>query len=117
MGGPSDGQTKEARVAGVPPAGRTVGPTFKHMTERQVVIGHRLGLHARAAAKIVQLSNRYQSNISIFRNDRGGDIEADARSILSILFLAAGHGSTVAVRASGVDEHEAVDCICEYLKG
>src|SRR5439155_665056 len=44
-------------------------------------------------------------------------VEADARSILSILFLAAGHGSTVAVRANGVDEHEAVDCICEYLKG
>jgi len=87
------------------------------MTEREVVIGHRLGLHARAAARIVQLSSRYQSNIAIFRNDRGQDIEADARSILSILFLAAGHGATVAVRAEGVDEHEAVDCICEYLRG
>jgi phosphotransferase system HPr (HPr) family protein len=40
-----------------------------------------------------------------------------ARSILAILFLAAGHGSTVAVRATGADEVEAVDCICEYLKG
>ena len=87
------------------------------MTERQVVIGHRLGLHARAAARIVQLSSRYQSQIAIHRSDRGKDLEADARSILSILFLAAGHGVTVAVRANGVDEHEAVDCICEYLKG
>jgi phosphocarrier protein HPr len=87
------------------------------MTERQVVIGHRLGLHARAAARIVQLSSRYQSTIAIHRSDRGKDIEADARSILSILFLAAGQGVTVAVRANGVDEHEAVDCICEYLKG
>jgi phosphocarrier protein len=87
------------------------------MTERQVVIGHRLGLHARAAARIVQLSNRYQSKIAIHRNDVGKELEADARSILSILFLAAGQGVTVGVRANGVDEHEAVDCICEYLKG
>ena len=87
------------------------------MTQREVVIGHRLGLHARAAARIVQLSSQYKSNIAIHRNDRGEDIEADARSILSILFLAAGHGVTVAVRAKGDDEHEAVNCICEYLKG
>jgi phosphotransferase system HPr (HPr) family protein len=44
-------------------------------------------------------------------------VEADARSILSVLFLAAGHGSTVVVRASGPDEEEAAEGICEYLKG
>jgi phosphocarrier protein len=87
------------------------------MTERKVVVGHRLGLHARAAARIVQLSSRYQSNILLLRHDQGKDLEADARSILSILFLAAGHGSTLLVRATGVDENEAVDNICEYLKG
>ena len=87
------------------------------MTERQVVIGHRLGLHARAAARIVQLSSQYQSNIVLLRNDQGKDIEADARSILSLLFLAAGFGATVAVRASGTDEIEAVNSLCEYLKG
>jgi phosphocarrier protein len=87
------------------------------MTEREVVIGHRLGLHARAAARIVQLSHQYQSDIAILKNDRGKDIEADAKSILSILLLAAGHGSTVAVRANGVDEQEAVNSICEYLQG
>ena len=87
------------------------------MIERQIAIGHRMGLHARAAAKLVQLTRRYESEIVLFRNEGGNNREADARSILAILLLAAGHGSTVAVRASGKDEAEAVDCICEYLKG
>lgn len=87
------------------------------MTEREVVVGHRLGLHARAAARVVQLSSQYKASISLFRNDQGKRLEADARSILSILFLAAAHGSALVVRAEGIDENEAVDCICEYLKG
>ena len=90
------------------------------MIERQIAVGHRLGLHARAAAKLVQLTRRYKSEIVLFRtdlNNGGSSGEADARSILAILLLAAGHGSTVAVRATGADEAEAVDCICEYLKG
>jgi phosphocarrier protein len=87
------------------------------MTEREVIVGHRLGLHARAAARVVQLSSQYQSVISLFRDDRGNRIEADARSILSILLLAAAHGSALVVRADGNDENEAVDCICEYLRG
>jgi phosphocarrier protein len=87
------------------------------MIEREVIVGHRLGLHARAAARVVQLSNQYQSVISLLRDDRGSRIEADARSILSILLLAAAHGSALVVRADGMDEGEAVDCICEYIKG
>lgn len=87
------------------------------MTEREVIVGHRLGIHARAAARVVQLSGRYQASISLFRNDKGKMLEADARSILSILFLAAAQGSALVVRADGIDENEAVDCICEYLKG
>ena len=63
------------------------------MTEREVIVGHRLGLHARAAARVVQLSGRYQSAIFLTRSDRGERVEADARSILSILLLAAAHGS------------------------
>lgn len=87
------------------------------MIEREVIVGHRLGLHARAAARVVQLSSQYQSAISLHRDDRGSTIEADARSILSILLLAAAHGSALVVRADGTDEGAAVDCICEYLKG
>ena len=87
------------------------------MIEKQIAIGHRMGLHARAAAKLVQLTRQYESEIVLLRSDGGKHLEADARSILAILLLAAGHGSMVAVRASGKDEAEAVDCICEYLKG
>jgi phosphocarrier protein len=87
------------------------------MIEREVVIGHRLGLHARAAARLVQLSSQFQSTIVLFRSDSGNSAEADARSILSILLLSAGFGAKVNVRASGVDEDKAVESICEYLAG
>jgi phosphocarrier protein len=87
------------------------------VTERQIAIGHRLGLHARAAAKLVQLTRNYESEIVLLRNDGDKSIEADARSILAILLLAAGYGTTILVRASGGDEAQAVECICEYLKG
>ncbi len=87
------------------------------MKQREVVIGHRLGIHARAAARLVQLSSQYQSTIVLFRSDSANTIDADARSILSILLLSAGFGSKVNVRAEGVDEDEAVEAICEYLTG
>jgi len=87
------------------------------MIEREVVIGHRLGLHARAAARLVQLSSQFQSTIVLFRSDSANSAEADARSILSILLLSAGFGAKVNVRASGVDEDKAVESICEYLAG
>jgi phosphocarrier protein HPr len=87
------------------------------MKEREVVIGHQLGLHARAAARLVQLSEKYQSNIVLVRADDTQPAEADARSILSILLLAARHGSRLQVRADGADEDEALEKVCEYLSG
>jgi len=87
------------------------------MKEREVVIGHRLGLHARAAARLVQLSSKFQSSIILCRSDAANSVEADARSILSILLLSAGYGSKVGVRATGEDEEQAVESICEYLAG
>lgn len=87
------------------------------MKERDVVVGHRLGLHARAAAKLVQLSTKFESNIVLSRPDVRAPLQADSRSILSILLLSAGFGSTVSVRADGVDEDQAIESICEYLSG
>ena len=86
------------------------------MKEREVVIGHRLGLHARAAAGLVQLSTKFQSNIVLYRGDSMKPVEADARSILSILLLAARYGSTLNVRVDGTDEDEALETVCEYLR-
>ena len=87
------------------------------MKEQEVVIGHRLGLHARAAAKLVQLSSKFESSIVLFRSDSNNPVEADARSILSVLLLSAAFGSKVSVRADGVDEDQALESICEYLAG
>ena len=87
------------------------------MKERDVIIGHPLGLHARAAAKLVQLSAKYRATIVLLRDDSVKPVEADAKSILSILLLAAAHGSKLRVRADGSDEDEALDRICEYLAG
>jgi phosphocarrier protein HPr len=75
--------------------------------EREVEIKNKLGLHARAAAKLVHTAARFKSDIKI----RKGDEEVDGKSILGILLLAAGRGSTVTLKASGVDEREALDAV------
>jgi len=85
------------------------------MTAREVVVGHKLGLHARVSARLVHLSQQYQSRILISRPG-DADAGADARSILSILLLAASCGTRVRVAAEGEDEREAVDALCRYLE-
>ena len=81
------------------------------MTERNIEIKNKLGLHARAAAKLVHTSARFKCDIKI----RKGDEEVDGKSILGILLLAAGRGSTITVRANGEDENEALDAIQELI--
>jgi phosphocarrier protein HPr len=75
--------------------------------ERVLEIKNKLGLHARAAAKFVHLAARFKSDIKI----RKGDEEVDGKSILGILLLAAGRGSSVTLRADGADERDALDAI------
>jgi phosphocarrier protein HPr len=74
---------------------------------REIEIKNRLGLHARAAAKLVHTSARFKSEIKI----RKGDEEVDGKSILGILLLAAGRGTTIRVSADGSDERDALDAI------
>ena len=87
------------------------------MTTREVVIGHRLGLHARASAKLVHLSGQFRSEIRISRADQNHGEAADARSILAILLLAASQGTRMRVQTDGEDEESAMETICDYLKG
>ena len=77
------------------------------VVEREVEIKNKLGLHARAAAKLVHTAARFKSDIKI----RKGDEEVDGKSILGILLLAAGRGSVITLRADGEDEAEAVEAI------
>lgn len=74
------------------------------MVEKPVEIVNRLGLHARAAAKLVQTANRFDSHVWLVRD---GD-EVDAKSILGLLLLAAAQGSELVVRCDGADEAEAL---------
>ena len=79
------------------------------MAERKVQVTSRLGLHARAAANLVRVASQFQSSLTLQRLD--GNAEADAKSILSILTLAASRGTDLKVVAHGDDEQEALDAI------
>ncbi|MBV9243136.1 MAG: HPr family phosphocarrier protein [Acidobacteria bacterium] len=76
------------------------------MPERRLTLTNDLGLHARAAAQVVQCAARFKSQIIIRREDRNAD--ADARSILDILYLAADKGKEVLIVAEGEDADQAL---------
>jgi len=79
------------------------------VAERRVQVTGRLGLHARAAANLVRVANRFQSSLTLYRLD--ASLEADAKSILSILTLAASQGTELRLVANGVDEEQALDAV------
>lgn len=81
------------------------------MIEREVEIVNRLGLHARAAAKLVQTAGGYDSRLWLVKDGE----EVDAKSILGLLLLAASQGSTVTLRAEGNDAEEAVDAVATLI--
>lgn len=81
------------------------------MITREIEIQNKLGLHARAAAKLVHMAARFKSDIKV----RKGSEEVDAKSILGILLLAAGPGTLISVTASGEDEGEAVSSIEQLI--
>lgn len=70
-------------------------------------IVNRLGLHARAAAKLVQTAAGFDSRVTLVKD---GD-EVDAKSILGILLLAAGQGESIVVRCEGEDEEAALEAV------
>jgi phosphocarrier protein HPr len=77
------------------------------MIERQVEIINRLGLHARAAAKLVHAASGFRSHISLAKDGE----EVDAKSILGILLMAAAQGSRLTLRCEGTDEEDAMRAI------
>jgi phosphocarrier protein HPr len=74
--------------------------------EIRVTIINRLGLHARAAACLVRTAGRFESNVRLVRSD--GTASADAKSILSVLMLAASRGTELVLSTEGSDENEAI---------
>jgi phosphocarrier protein len=81
------------------------------MTQEQVMIANKLGLHARAAAKLVHTASAFEAEIYVGTEHE----EVNAKSILGILTLAATKGTPLNVRADGSDEIEAVAAIVKLF--
>jgi phosphocarrier protein len=84
------------------------------MQERVVTISNRLGLHARAAARLVQCAAKFISRVEIERQDTRQTV--DGKSILSVLLLAASAGTTLIIKTEGVDEEHAAKAIAELIE-
>ena len=81
------------------------------MRQREVEIINKLGLHARAAAKLTQLAAKYQCDVSVARNGR----KVNAKSIMGVMMLAAGKGATVTLETEGADEREALTALVALI--
>lgn len=83
------------------------------MREASVSVVNRLGLHARAAAKLVRAAAQFESRITLTEPSR--DLSADAKSILSVLTLSASTGTTIIVKAEGEDERQAIESVSDLF--
>jgi phosphocarrier protein len=81
------------------------------MQQREIEIVNKLGLHARASAKLTQLAAKYQCDVSLARSGR----KVNAKSIMGVMMLAAGKGSRIMLETDGPDETEAMDAIAMLI--
>jgi len=82
------------------------------MVEREIVVSNKLGLHARASAKLVQLVQGFKSTIWLVGEGR----EVNAKSIMGVMMLAAGIGTPLTLRAEGPDEVQALDAVAALFE-
>jgi phosphocarrier protein HPr len=81
------------------------------MQQLEVEIVNKLGLHARASAKLTQLASKYQAEVWMTRDGR----RVNAKSIMGVMMLAAAKGTTVTLETAGPDEDEALAAISELF--
>jgi len=81
------------------------------MLEQEIKIINKLGLHARASAKLVSTAGRFSSRVEV----EFGSHTADAKSIMSVMMLAASVGSVVTLRTDGEDEQAAMDTVTALI--
>ncbi|MBU2550933.1 MAG: HPr family phosphocarrier protein [Proteobacteria bacterium] len=79
---------------------------------RQMVISNRLGLHARAAGRLVETASRFESIIVLEKNGQS----ADAKSVIDLLGLECPMGTRVLISASGADSDQAVETLAELIE-
>jgi len=77
------------------------------MISREFKISNKLGLHARPSAQLTQVASRFRSEVFIARDGR----RVNAKSIMGVMMLAAGPGTTIAVDADGPDEEAALEAV------
>jgi phosphocarrier protein HPr len=90
----------------------TIDPLGNVMTEKEVTIKNRAGIHARPAALIVQTANKFASKIHMIKDNE----EINAKSIMGIITLGAGYNTNLRIRAEGPDEQEAVNALAELFE-
>ena len=83
-----------------------------HSLQKSFTIINRLGLHARAAAHLVQTANRFNSEVLVVKDD----IEVNGKSIMGILLLAAPKGTEISLTVTGDDESEAMDALTNLIE-
>ncbi|MBJ7537710.1 HPr family phosphocarrier protein [Marinomonas transparens] len=81
------------------------------MLEESVTIINKLGLHARAAGKLVETTSRFSCDITIEKEGRN----VDGKSIMAMMMLAAGKGTDISVKTNGEDEAEAMTAVIELI--
>ncbi|MGH8762565.1 MAG: HPr family phosphocarrier protein [Nitrosospira sp.] len=81
------------------------------MQYRDIEILNKLGLHARASAKLTQLASQFQSEVWLSRNDR----KVNAKSIMGVMMLAASKGAVVGIETTGADETEAMQALVNLI--
>jgi phosphocarrier protein len=81
------------------------------MLQQETIIVNKLGLHARASAKLTQLAGNFKCDIWMTRNAR----KINAKSIMGVMMLAAGIGSSVTIETDGADENEAMQAILALI--
>jgi phosphocarrier protein len=83
------------------------------MQQREAEIVNKLGLHARASAKLTQLAGRFASNVWLARNGK----RVNAKSIMGVMMLAAAKGATISIETDGPDEDAAMTALTELIAG
>jgi phosphocarrier protein HPr len=81
------------------------------MIQQDIEIVNKLGLHARASAKLTQLAGKFKSEVWLTRNGR----RVNGKSIMGVMMLAAGKGSKVLLETNGIDEQECFDAIVALI--
>ena len=81
------------------------------MIQTSITISNRLGLHARASAKLTKIATSFKSDVHMTRNGR----RVNAKSIMGVMMLAAGQGSSVALEAEGADADAALAALTKLI--